>query len=237
MDERESREQAVSVGQLRQIRRQKLADLQNAGRDPFLVTKANVTHHSAEIRDGFDALEGTRVSVAGRMMFKRVMGKASFCNLRDLQGDIQIYVARDLVGELPYADFKKFDIGDILSVSGEVFRTKTGEISVRADEVILISKSLQPLPEKYHGLTNVDLRYRQRYLDLVMIRSISRWQIPFYLPGLMMSRDLKFKITRHIKVSEVIIEGTDLRINIDGDIVSMSRADFRINPGSLLLIR
>ncbi len=168
MDERESREQAVSVGQLRQIRRQKLTDLQNAGRDPFLITKVNVTHHSAEIRTGFDTLEGTRVSVAGRMMFKRVMGKASFCNLRDLQGDIQVYVARDLVGELPYADFKKYDIGDILSVSGEVFRTKTGEISVRADDVALISKSLQPLPEKYHGLTNVDLRYRQRYLDLVM---------------------------------------------------------------------
>ena len=168
MDERVNSGQEASVGQLRQIRRQKLTDLQNAGRDPFLVTKANVTHHSTEIKEGFDALEGTRVSIAGRMMFKRVMGKASFCNLRDLKGDIQVYVARDLIGEVPYADFKKYDIGDILSVTGEVFRTKTGEISVRAEEVVLISKSLQPLPEKFHGLTNVDLRYRQRYLDLVM---------------------------------------------------------------------
>ena len=150
------------------IRREKLADLQAAGKDPFKITKFDVDHHSTEIREQFEALEGKTVSVAGRMMSKRIMGKASFCDIQDLQGHIQSYVARDCVGEESYADFKKFDIGDIIGVKGEVFRTKTGETSIHAAEITLLSKSLQPLPEKYHGLTNVDTRYRQRYTDLIM---------------------------------------------------------------------
>ncbi len=166
-DVNQEREES-SASQLRQIRVQKLLDFRSEGKDPFKITRASVTHHSREIRDNYDSLNGHDVSVAGRMMFKRVMGKASFCNIRDLQGDIQIYVARDLIGEEAYKDFKKYDIGDILHVSGEVFCTKTGEISVRASKILLLSKSLQPLPEKFHGLTNTDLRYRQRYVDLIM---------------------------------------------------------------------
>ncbi len=149
-------------------RREKLKNLQEAGKDPFLITKYDVTHHSEDIRDHYDKLEGTEVSVAGRMLFKRVMGKASFCNVQDLKGSIQVYVARDSIGEDPYRDFKKYDIGDIVGVRGEVFKTKTGEISIHASEMTLLSKSLQVLPEKYHGLTNTDLRYRQRYVDLIM---------------------------------------------------------------------
>ncbi len=149
-------------------RREKLKNLQEAGKDPFLITKYDVTHHSEDIRDHYDELEGTEVSVAGRMLFKRVMGKASFCNVQDLKGSIQVYVARDSIGEDPYRDFKKYDIGDIVGVRGEVFKTKTGEISIHASEMTLLSKSLQVLPEKYHGLTNTDLRYRQRYVDLIM---------------------------------------------------------------------
>ena len=156
------------INQLLKVRREKLAALQEAGRDPFQITKYDVTHHSQEIHDGFDALEGKTVSVAGRVMSKRVMGKASFCNVQDLEGDIQVYVARDSVGEEPYADFKKYDVGDIVGIEGEVFRTKTGEISVHAAKVTLLSKSLQILPEKYHGLVNTDIRYRQRYTDLIM---------------------------------------------------------------------
>lgn len=156
------------TNQLLAVRREKLQHLRDEGRDPFKITKYDVTHHSAEIRTNFDELEGQMVCVAGRMMFKRVMGKASFCNLSDLQGSIQIYVARDLIGDVSYADFKKYDVGDILGVRGEVFRTKTGEVSVRAEEVTLLSKSLQILPEKYHGLTDTDMRYRQRYVDLIM---------------------------------------------------------------------
>ncbi len=156
------------INQLLKVRREKLAALQEAGRDPFRITKYDVTHHSQEIRDNFDALEGKTVSVAGRVMSKRVMGKASFCNVQDLEGDIQVYVARDSVGEEPYADFKKYDVGDIVGIEGEVFRTKTGEISVHASNVTLLSKSLQILPEKYHGLVNTDIRYRQRYTDLIM---------------------------------------------------------------------
>ncbi|MCD7750921.1 MAG: lysine--tRNA ligase [Lachnospiraceae bacterium] len=157
-----------NTNQLLQIRREKLKDLQQRGKDPYQITKYDVTHHSVEIKDHFDELEGQAVSVAGRMMFKRVMGKASFCNIRDRQGDIQIYVARDNIGEESYADFKKYDMGDILGIKGTVFKTKTGEISVHADEVTLLSKSLQILPEKFHGLTDTDIRYRQRYVDLIM---------------------------------------------------------------------
>ncbi|MCD7842735.1 MAG: lysine--tRNA ligase [Lachnospiraceae bacterium] len=157
-----------NTNQLLQIRREKLKDLQQRGKDPYQITRYDVTHHSVEIKDHFDELEGQAVSVAGRMMFKRVMGKASFCNIRDRQGDIQIYVARDNIGEESYADFKKYDMGDILGIKGTVFKTKTGEISVHADEVTLLSKSLQILPEKFHGLTDTDIRYRQRYVDLIM---------------------------------------------------------------------
>ena len=157
-----------NTNELLQIRRDKLKELQEAGKNPFAITKYDVTHHSAEIRNGFENLEGREVSIAGRMMSKRVMGKASFCNILDLEGTIQCYVARDFVGEDSYKDFKKMDIGDIIGLKGTVFRTKTGEISVHAVELTLLSKSLQILPEKYHGLTNTDLRYRQRYVDLIV---------------------------------------------------------------------
>jgi lysyl-tRNA synthetase class 2 len=156
------------IGQLLQIRREKLAALQSAGKDPFQIVKYDVTHHSEEIKDQFSELEGKTVRVAGRMMSKRIMGKASFCNIQDLPGNIQSYVARDSVGEESYADFKKYDVGDIVGIEGAVFKTKTGEISVHAAKVTLLSKSLQILPEKFHGLTNTDLRYRQRYVDLIM---------------------------------------------------------------------
>lgn len=159
---------AEDINQLLKVRREKLANLQEAGKDPFVITKCDVTHHSLEIKDHYDELEGQTVSIAGRMMFKRVMGKASFCNVRDVQGDIQAYVARDNIGEDSYKDFKKYDVGDLLCIKGEVFKTKTGEISVHAAEVTLISKSLQILPEKFHGLTDTDIRYRQRYVDLIM---------------------------------------------------------------------
>lgn len=162
------------INQLLKVRREKLVALQEAGKDPFQITKYDVTHHSQEIRDNFDALEGKGVSIAGRVMSKRIMGKASFCNVQDLQGDMQVYVARDSVGEEPYADFKKYDVGDIVGVRGEVFKTKTGEISVHASEVTLLSKSLQILPEKYHGLVNTDIRYRQRYTDLIMNEDVKK---------------------------------------------------------------
>ena len=160
------------INQLLKVRREKLADLQANGKDPFQIMKYDVTHHSTDIKDNFDELEGQVVSVAGRIMQKRVMGKASFCNVQDLKGNIQIYVARDSVGEDPYKDFKKFDIGDIAGIKGEVFRTQKGEISIHASEVTLLSKSLQILPEKYHGLTNTDIRYRQRYTDLIMNQEV-----------------------------------------------------------------
>ena len=152
-----------------QVKRDKLKQLQEEGRDPFKIVKYDVTHHSAEIKDNFDSLEGSDVMVAGRMMFKRVMGKASFCNVMDIQGKIQVYAARDNLGEEKYADFKKLcDTGDIIGVSGKVFRTKTGEVSIEAKEITILSKALQPLPEKFHGLTDTDTRFRQRYLDLIM---------------------------------------------------------------------
>ncbi len=160
--------QEQDINQLLKVRREKLQDLQENGKDPFQITKYDVTHHSQEIKDNYDELEGKTVSVAGRMMFKRVMGKASFCNVQDLQGNIQAYVARDNIGEDSYKDFKKYDVGDILGIKGEVFTTKTGEKSIHATEVTLLSKSLQILPEKFHGLTDTDVRYRQRYVDLIM---------------------------------------------------------------------
>ena len=157
-----------NINELLQIRRDKLKELQEAGKDPFVITKYDVTHHSGDIRNNYDALEGQEVSIAGRLMSKRIMGKASFCNVQDLQGSIQCYVARDAVGEESYKDFKRMDVGDIIGLKGTVFKTKTGEISVHAAGLTLLSKSLQILPEKYHGLTNTDLRYRQRYVDLIM---------------------------------------------------------------------
>lgn len=160
--------QEQDINQLLKVRREKLTALQDAGKDPFRITKYEVSHHSREIKENFESLEGKTVSIAGRLMQKRVMGKASFCNVQDLQGNIQSYVARDSIGEEPYADFKKYDVGDIVGIKGEVFKTKTGEISVHAAEIVLLSKSLQILPEKFHGLTNTDIRYRQRYTDLIM---------------------------------------------------------------------
>ncbi len=160
--------QEQDLGQLLKVRREKLANLQAAGRDPFQITKFEVSHHSTDIKENFDELEGKEVTIAGRVMSKRVMGKASFCNVQDLPGNIQCYVARDSIGEESYADFKKYDVGDIVGIKGEVFRTKTGEMSIHAAEVTLLSKSLQILPEKYHGLVNTDIRYRQRYTDLIM---------------------------------------------------------------------
>ena len=171
---KQNAQQEQDINQLLKVRRQKLSDLQEAGKDPFRITKYDVTHHSLEIRDNFDALEGKEVSAAGRVMSKRVMGKASFCNVQDLQGDIQVYVARDSVGEDSYADFKKYDVGDIVGVEGQVFKTKTGEISIHASKVTLLSKSLQILPEKYHGLVNTDIRYRQRYTDLIMNEDVRK---------------------------------------------------------------
>ena len=160
--------QQQDANQLIQVRYDKLHELQANGKNPFEITKYDVTHHSTDIKDNFESLEGQEVTVAGRMMFKRVMGKASFCNIQDLKGRIQAYVARDEIGEESYADFKKYDVGDILGIKGKVFKTQTGEISIHAQEVTLLSKSLQILPEKYHGLTDTDARYRQRYVDLIM---------------------------------------------------------------------
>ena len=160
--------QEQDLNHLLQVRREKLADLQANGKNPFQITKYDVTNHSMEIKNAFDEFEGKEVTLAGRMMSKRVMGKASFCSIQDLQGSMQAYVARDNIGEESYKDFKKLDIGDIIGIKGEVFKTKTGEIAIHATEVTLLSKSLNPLPEKFHGLTNTDLRYRQRYVDLIM---------------------------------------------------------------------
>lgn len=160
--------QAVDVNEQVKIRMDKLKTLQEEGRDPFQIMKYDVTNHTQDIKDDFDSFEGKEVSIAGRLMAKRVMGKASFCNVADLKGNIQLYVARDAVGEEPYARFKKFDIGDIVGVKGEVFRTQKGEMSIHVSEITLLSKSLQVLPEKYHGLKDTDQRYRQRYVDLIV---------------------------------------------------------------------
>ncbi len=165
-------ERDVDTKQLLKVRRDKLKDLQQSGNDPFQIRKYDVSAHSREIIDNYDQFEGQSVSIAGRMMSKRVMGKASFCDIQDQPGSIQVYAARDLLGEEPYKAFKKMDIGDIVGVKGEVFRTKAGEITVRASEMTLLSKSLQILPEKYHGLTNTDMRYRQRYIDLIMNQDV-----------------------------------------------------------------
>lgn len=187
-DERVQNEQ--DINELLKVRRAKLAELQENGKDPFKIMKYDVTHHTNDIREHFEEMEGKKVSIAGRLMSKRVMGKASFCNLRDLGGDIQIYVRKDDVGEEVYADFKKFDIGDIVGLEGEVFKTHTGEISVKAFTIVLLSKSLQILPEKFHGLKDTDTRYRQRYVDLIVNpevrdtfikRSKILWEIRNYL--------------------------------------------------------
>ena len=164
--------QALDTNEQVEIRKEKLETLKAAGKDPFVTTKFDVTHHSVDIRNDFDNLENKQVTIAGRMMFKRVMGKASFCNLSDRYGSIQCYVARDSIGEEAYADFKKYDVGDVIGVKGYVFKTKTGEISVHAEEVTLLTKSLRPLPEKYHGLKDTEARYRQRYLDLIMNQDV-----------------------------------------------------------------
>ena len=158
----------LDLNEQKRIRREKLNELCAKGRDPYVITKYDRTHHSSDIKSDFESLEGKEVSIAGRLMSKRIMGKASFCNLQDLKGTIQSYVARDSVGEEAYSDFKKLDIGDIVGIKGTVFKTKTGEISVHASSVVLLTKSLQMLPEKFHGLTNTDLRYRQRYVDIIM---------------------------------------------------------------------
>ena len=165
-------EQEPDLNQLLKVRREKLSALQENGKNPFEITKYDASHHSTEIKENFESLEGKKVTVAGRIMSKRVMGKASFCNVQDLQGNIQSYVARDSIGEESYADFKKYDVGDIVGIEGEVFKTKTGEISIHAENVLLLTKSLQILPEKFHGLTNTDIRYRQRYVDLIMNQEV-----------------------------------------------------------------
>lgn len=172
MSEQQKNVQEQDINQLRKVRREKLADLQANGKNPFEVMKYDVTHHSKDIKDNYETLEGTHVTLAGRIMQKRVMGKASFCNIQDLKGNIQSYVARDSIGEELYKEFKKYDIGDIIGIEGEVFKTKTGEISIHASSVKLLSKSLQILPEKFHGLTNTDIRYRQRYVDLIMNQEV-----------------------------------------------------------------
>lgn len=170
--QKKAQTQQQDINQLLKVRREKLKDLQDNGKNPFEIMKYDVTHHSGEVKDNFDQLEGKEVSVAGRIMQKRVMGKASFCNVQDLKGSIQSYVARDSLGEDEYKAFKKMDIGDVVGIKGEAFRTKTGEISIHATEVTLLSKSLQVLPEKFHGLTNTDIRYRQRYVDLIMNQEV-----------------------------------------------------------------
>ena len=190
----QNKNQEPDLNQLRKVRREKLANLQAEGRDPFVITKYDQTHHSMEIKDNYDNLEGKEVQIAGRMMSKRLMGKASFCNIQDLQGNIQVYVARDEIGQEPYTAFKKYDVGDIVGVRGTVFKTKTGEISVHAEELTLMTKSLQILPEKFHGLTNTDLRYRQRYVDLIMNQDsketfIKRSQIIKEIRNFLDSRD------------------------------------------------
>lgn len=174
MAEQQNQVKEQDINQLLKVRREKLAELQQAGKDPFQITKYEVTAHSSDIKDNYGEWEGKAVSIAGRMMSKRVMGKASFCNIQDLKGNIQSYVARDSIGEEAYKDFKKMDIGDIVGIEGTAFTTKTGEISIHAEKVTLLSKSLQILPEKFHGLTNTDVRYRQRYTDLIMNEEVKR---------------------------------------------------------------
>ena len=173
-EQNQKKQQEPDLNQLLKVRREKLAELQAAGKDPFQITKYDVTVHSTDVKEDYSQWEGKAVSIAGRMMSKRVMGKASFCNVQDLKGDIQCYVARDDLGEEAYKEFKRMDIGDIIGVKGIVFTTKMGEISIHAHSITLLSKSLQVLPEKYHGLTNTDMRYRQRYTDLIMNEDVRK---------------------------------------------------------------
>ena len=173
-EQNQKKQQEPDLNQLLKVRREKLAELQAAGKDPFQITKYDVTVHSTDVKEDYSQWEGKEVSIAGRMMSKRVMGKASFCNVQDLKGDIQCYVARDDLGEEAYKEFKRMDIGDIIGVKGIIFTTKMGEISIHAHSITLLSKSLQVLPEKYHGLTNTDMRYRQRYTDLIMNEDVRK---------------------------------------------------------------
>lgn len=173
-NQNQNQNQEEDINHLRKVRREKLTELQEAGRDPFQITKYDVTVHSAQIKENYEKWEGQEVSIAGRLMSKRVMGKASFCNVQDLTGSIQSYVARDNIGEDSYKEFKKLDIGDLVGIKGKAFTTKTGEISIHGESVVLLSKSLQILPEKYHGLTNTDMRYRQRYIDLIMNEDVKK---------------------------------------------------------------
>ena len=173
-NQQKKQNQEPDLNQLLKVRREKLSELQAAGKDPFRITKYDVSVHSMDVKECYAQWEGKEVSIAGRMMSKRVMGKASFCNIQDLKGNIQCYVARDDLGEEEYKAFKKMDIGDIVGVEGIVFTTKMGEISIHAKSMTLLSKSLQILPEKYHGLTNTDMRYRQRYTDLIMNEDVKK---------------------------------------------------------------
>ena len=238
------------LNQILKVRREKLAALQEAGKDPFVHVKYDVTAHSADVREKFEELEGQTVSIAGRIMFKRVMGKASFCNIQDLKGSIQVYVARDSIGEEPYADFKKYDVGDIVGVKGEVFTTKTGEISVHAAEVVLLSKSLQVLPEKYHGLTNTDLRYRQRYVDLIMNQDGEGFMEvetpmlvanaggaaarPFETHYNALDEDVKLRISLELYLKRLIVGGME-RVYEIGRVFRNEGVDTRHNPEFTLM--
>ena len=207
--------QQQDLNQILKVRREKLAALQEAGKDPFRHVKYDVTAHSKDIVEGFEELEGKTVSIAGRIMFKRVMGKASFCNVQDLKGSIQVYVARDNIGEEPYADFKKYDVGDIIGVKGEVFKTKTGEISVHASEVELLTKSLQVLPEKFHGLTNTDQRYRQRYVDLIMNQDVKDPELSAPSAVIWMDRALwKWRLPCWLQMPAALLQDPSRRITM-----------------------
>ena len=194
------------LSEILQVRRDKLAALQEAGKDPFAVTKYDVSHHSRDVLESYDALEGQTVSVAGRLMVKRVMGKASFCKIQDREGLIQCYVSRDSLGEEDYAGFKKLDIGDIVGVKGFVFRTKTGETTIHATSLTLLSKSLKPLPEKFHGLTDTDLRYRMRYVDTIVnpeVRDTFRKRSKIFAAV----REFLGLLTEHRRVQALILIG------------------------------
>ncbi len=230
----DNRQQEQDIHQLLKVRREKLAALQEAGKDPFLVTKYDVTHHSMDIKNHFEELEGKTVSIAGRIMQKRVMGKASFCNVQDLQGSIQSYVARDSIGEEPYADFKKYDVGDIVGITGEVFKTKTGEISVHAAKVLLMSKSLQILPEKFHGLTNTDIRYRQRYTPMLVANAGGAAARPFETHYNALDEDVKLRISLELYLKRLIVGGME-RVYEIGRVFRNEGLDTRHNPEFTLM--
>ena len=215
-NQQKGQQKVQDISQLEKVRREKLAELQAAGKDPFQIVKYDQTYHSAQIKRDFDELENETVSIAGRMMFKRVMGKASFCNVQDKEGRIQVYVARDDLGEEAYKEFKRMDIGDIIGVKGFVFKTKTGEISVHAKELTLLAKSLSPLPEKFHGLQDVDMRYRQRYVDLIM------------------NEDVKLRISLELYLKRLIIGGLE-RVYEIGRVFRNEGVDTKHNPEFTLM--